>query len=716
MSVAPDEFEKRPPGLLGDFATIWVSGLIVRSILFQFVTGSPFPTTSLRWFEDAGLIGLRFIATIPGTLVMATCFTALRALSRFSSPAARAARVVCWAIPIGLALVSFSSWAGYYTTGQFMGAEAWSLALASPSLLLEHVLEIEPAALVAVPALAIGVVLINSRLCAWTHAWPAARVRALISGVAATLLLSVGVAYVGDFTSQRDNTPVASGVGGAVELPHAVFLNVGMDKSGPIARLLVDAFHAVTISTLRAARWVASGENGRRVLSTADYAGRVRVSARPRLSVIVVLIESLRKDELVAGGSSRSVMPALDALARESTVYTDAVAPAAQSDYATTSVLASQFPLRNVSFRPFPAHLPYPRVLAYDVLKAFGYRTAVFSSQNEHWAGMYNFLNTGGVEHFLHAETFKGPTYAANADRGLHEWMEKTGHAGKIDDSDTIGEAIAWTDSIATGAPFFAYVNLQSSHNPYLLARPFAPRFGSGHVSFPVLFDVYPADSAGAVRNLYDNSLAYADVQLGRLFDALKRSGRWDSTIIVVLGDHGEAFYEHGFGAHGSQLFGEVTHVPLIVYVPARRAAVDSLPASSIDVIPTVFGILHLPPHPAFQGIDLADRSMRADRPLFSLTQTAMADEVSVEQDQWKLIYDLRHSEQHLYDLRNDPGETRDVGAQDPSERDALMGTIAAWWSRQIDYYKSVPAVPEFYAPSAPMSVPLERPVKNTRR
>jgi arylsulfatase A-like enzyme len=669
MSAAPDQFTKRPPAFPGDFATIWVSGLIVRTVLFQFVTGSPFPTTSLRWFEDAGLIGLRLISTIPGTLVMAVCFTAMRAASKLRPLAARAVRAVCWAIPIGLALVSFSSWAGFYTTGQFMGSEAWSLAMASPMLLLEHVLEIEPATLIAVPAIAIGVVLINSRLCGWTHSWPAARLRALVSGVAATLLLSIGAAYAGYVASEHDSVPVAYGGAGA-ELPHTVYLSIGMDKSGPIARLLVDAFHAVTITTLRAARWVASGESGRRVLSAEDYAGGVRASARPRLNVIVVLIESLRKDELMAEGGLRSVMPALDALARESTVYTDAVAPAAQSDYATTSILASQFPLRSISFRPFPERVPYPRVLAYDVMKPFGYRTAVFSSQNEHWGGMYNFLNTGGVDHFLHAETFSGPTYAANSDRGLREWMEKTGHAGKIDDSDTIVEAIAWTDSIAKSSPFFAYINLQSSHNPYLLARPFAPRFGAGHVSFPVLFDVYPADSAGAVRDLYDNSLAYADVQLGRLFDALKRNGRWNSTI----------------------------------------------PASSIDVIPTVLGILHLPPHPAFQGIDLENRAMRPDRPLFSLTQTAMADEVSVEQDQWKLIYDLRHSVQRLYDLRNDPRETHDVAAQYPAPRDALMETIAAWWSRQIEYYKSAAARPEFYAPSAPVSVPLERPAKSARR
>ena len=266
MSVAPDEFEKRPPRFVGDFATIWVSGLVVRTLLFQLVTGSPVPTSSLRWFEDAGLIGLRFISTIPGTLVIAACFTAMRVASRLPFRAGRPARAVCWAIPIGLALVSMTSWAAYYTTGQFMGAEAWSLAVASPWLLLEHVWEIAPAALIAVPALAVAIVLMNFRLCAWTHGWPAARVRALAMGVATILLFSIGVAYGGDIASERDSTPVAFGAGGEVELPHAVYLSVGMDKSGPIARLLVDAFHAVTVTTLRAARWVTSGESGRRVL------------------------------------------------------------------------------------------------------------------------------------------------------------------------------------------------------------------------------------------------------------------------------------------------------------------------------------------------------------------------------------------------------------------------------------------------------------------
>ncbi len=702
LETRVDPAAARPLGLVVDFATVWLTGLFIRLFLFSVVTGSVLPRTSLRWFEQAGLIGLRLLSTIPGTLIFAACFTAIRAAPRLDARSARAVKAVSWSVLFGFAFVSMASWAGYYTTGQFLGAEAWSQGLASPTLMIDHVVEIAPLALVVVPAAALCVVLLNARVTRWTSAWPATRARSLVYGVFTTLALAAGVAGAADVASERDLTPVASGRNGPTVTPHEEFVSMGMDKSGPIARLLVDAFRAVEMTTLR----TGSGDRGGRVISAADYTGRVHRAQERRFNVIVVLVESLRKDELTAEGGAREVMPVLDLLARESTVYTDAVAPAAQSDYATTSVLASQFPLRTITFRPFPPKLQYPRVLPYDILNPLGYRTAVFSSQNENWMGMYNFLNTGGVEHFLHAETFKGPTYSANSDRGLHDWIEKTGHAGKIDDGDNISEAIAWTDSIAPSTPFFAYVNLQSSHNPYLLMRKFKPRFGSGSVSFPVLFDVYPADSAGAVHDMYDNSLAYADQQLGRLIAALKKSGRWDSTVIAVMGDHGEAFYEHGFGAHGSQLFDEVTHVPLIIHVPSRAPALDSLPASSIDVMPTILGILNLPPHPAYQGVDLAQRTGRSDRPLFTLTQTAMADEVSVEQDQWKLLFDLRRSASRLYDLRNDPGELHDVAAQFPAQRDALMGTVAAWWSRQIGYYKQLPARPEYYAPGAPEPPP----------
>jgi hypothetical protein len=74
-------------------------------------------------------------------------------------------------------------------------------------------------------------------------------------------------------------------------------------------------------------------------------------------------------------------------------------------------------------------------------------------------------------------------------------------------------------------------------------------------------------------------------------------------------------------------------------------------------------------------------------------------------------MFDVRHSQTRLYDLRNDPGEMHDIAASHPAQRDALMGTIAEWWSRQINYYKDATAGDAFYAPGAPIVTPLVAPV-----
>ena len=182
-----DRLAPRPPSLLVDFATIWLTGLVIRLALFKLVTGSPLPETSLRWFEQVGLIGLRFVSTIPGTLLFAGCFTAIRNAQRRPSPAAPAVKALAWSVLFGFAFVSMSSWAGYYATGEFLGFEAWSQALASPVLMLDHVVEIAPLALVVVPAAALLVVTVIARLVRWTATWPASRTRALVYGVGGIL-------------------------------------------------------------------------------------------------------------------------------------------------------------------------------------------------------------------------------------------------------------------------------------------------------------------------------------------------------------------------------------------------------------------------------------------------------------------------------------------------------------------------------------------------
>jgi arylsulfatase A-like enzyme len=222
------------------------------------------------------------------------------------------------------------------------------------------------------------------------------------------------------------------------------------------------------------------------------------------------------------------------------------------------------------------------------------------------------------------------------------------------------------------------------------------------------------------VQDLYANSLAYADAQLARLVGSLRRAGAWDSTLVIIAGDHGEAFYEHGFAGHGSRLTQEVLHVPLIVRVPGGVPRIDHRPAQLIDIPPTVLGALGLPAHPAFQGEDLDAARGRGHRMVgrmeggssaladtlgrhrvrFALTQTPLLHEVAVLQDGWKLTYDTKHGAVRLFDLVRDPLERHEVGDQNEDKRVTLFQTLGAWWTVQLGYYGHPVDQRLWYAPT----------------
>jgi arylsulfatase A-like enzyme len=417
-----------------------------------------------------------------------------------------------------------------------------------------------------------------------------------------------------------------------------------------------------------------------RYLATVD---RSRVRAH---NVIIVLVESLRPDQLRVLGAERDVMPAVDALARESRVFRHAYSQASDSAYADPCPLSSHYPLRAYAPAAYPASPTYPRVLIYDVLKALGYRVGFFSSSNEHWGGLINYWDTGSIDHLHHPGTWRGPTYVAAGDPGFSAWVMRHRHAGSIDDRYTVEEAARWIDQEAR--PFFLYLNLQSSHFPYYLPPNHPRKFGPERVDFPMSFFGFPRERVETVKALYADSLHYVDLQLGKLFAHLRTRGLWDRTIVVLSGDNGQAFLEHGLATHGNSVFEEAMRVPLVVRAPGLAPGVVDAPAQHVDVPPTIHHLLGLPPHPSYQGLDLLGAPVPPDRPLFLISMTARATLFAVVRDRRKLIYDPRASRYLLYDLRADPGETRDLARERPELRNRLAAELLTWMTAQVEYYR----------------------------
>jgi hypothetical protein len=158
--------------------------------------------------------------------------------------------------------------------------------------------------------------------------------------------------------------------------------------------------------------------------------------------------------------------------------------------------------------------------------------------------------------------------------------------------------AIAWTlnwlDSPRT-KPGFAFLFLESTHWPYSSHQ--------DHEPIPMVNSWTGRELTGHMRQRYLQAVRETDERLGRLAAALR--GR--QTVLVVTGDHGEAFREHGVFSHGSRLDEEQIRVPLVMSLPGVPPGTLPGPSAHQDVLPTILGYLGAGPlaNPAGQGVDL---------------------------------------------------------------------------------------------------------------
>lgn len=418
------------------------------------------------------------------------------------------------------------------------------------------------------------------------------------------------------------------------------------------------------------------------IISLEQYTQSLPQEQWQKKNVIVILVESLRPDQLQTFGGTQDVMPNVDALARQSTLFTNTYAQSTHSNYADVSPFSSQYPLRTRTLYLYPKKAKFPHVMIYDILHQLGYKTAIFSSQNEHWGSMYNYLNTGHLDRFFHSED-----------------SDSKKLSGKIDDRVTIDESMKWLGSIGQN-PFFMYINLQSSHMPYVMPDDFPRRFGPQKLDFDLRFNSFPADKVRDVKGRYSDSLSYMDSQIARLLQFLKDSNQLQNTMIVLTGDNGQAFLEHGFAAHASYIYEEAIRVPMLFYLPWKsHLRKDERPAQHIDIAPTILALLNLPPHPAFQGINLAAETFDPHRTRFLVTQSPLLYQYAVVKDDFKYLWTPQFNRVQLFDLKNDPTEKEDVSKKYPEKTKLLARYLRSWANLQLNYYSDPEKYSKYYSP-----------------
>ncbi|UCH77503.1 MAG: sulfatase [Candidatus Coatesbacteria bacterium] len=241
--------------------------------------------------------------------------------------------------------------------------------------------------------------------------------------------------------------------------------------------------------------------------------------------------------------------------------------------------------------------------------------------------------------------------------------------------------------------PFFVWVHYFDPHDDYLPPAEYAPpRLTNPFVQRRVnrrWGDNDPRPRiARYISDLYDGEIAYVDAELGRLLDGLAALGLADRTVVMVVGDHGEAFREHGTQYHGFRLYEEEVRVPFLVTdlgghlpTPTRPPAM----ATTLDVAPTLLDLAGLPipptmrgrplfasaaaPAPAAYGVCLPDPLRKSKYARGRLEMAARPGEKVIVSAGGKIEY---------YDLENDPGETEDVASDNPEAGAALRAELEA--------------------------------------
>ncbi len=186
----------------------------------------------------------------------------------------------------------------------------------------------------------------------------------------------------------------------------------------------------------------------------------------------------------------------------------------------------------------------------------------------------------------------------------------------------------------------------------------------------------------------YDGEIRYTDDRIGAFLTQLEVRGLLENTVIIVTSDHGESFLEHGTWSHGTGLYQEEIHTPLLLLLPGSRLAGSQIasPVQTHDLYPTILDMLRLPRSPDLQGrslLETMEGRTDGDRSVFSEGRFPGQPMLgSIRIGRWKLIYDTRTEEAELYDLRADPGERRDLADGEPLKVEELVGRLEAFWKR----------------------------------
>jgi choline-sulfatase len=395
--------------------------------------------------------------------------------------------------------------------------------------------------------------------------------------------------------------------------------------------------------------------------------------------VFLITIDTLRADHLACYGYKDVETPTIDSVAADGIRFSEAFTHSPITNTSHTTILTGLLPsvhgVTDFAVPLAPSHATWAELLKKQRYQTAAFIGAVILDSNQ--------LAPGLDRGFDFYDNF--PAKTESKDRFGR--VERRAQA-------VVSDAEGWFAQHPVG-PRFMWVHLFDPHDPYEPPAPFSEKYAS---------------------HLYDGEIAYADSQLGHFIATLKKSGAYEKSVVIIVGDHGEGLGEHGEDTHGLFLYDSTLHVPLIVKLPgaAHHGEVIDKLVRTTDILPTVLALTNTPSPPELNGASLM--------PLVNGTSDP-ARELLGETDYplrwgWAPIKALREQnakfidapKPEFYDLKADPRELKNLySATANAQATASPGTQAELQAELAKWKAKLPAPAAGTPPAANLADPKDK-------
>jgi len=398
-------------------------------------------------------------------------------------------------------------------------------------------------------------------------------------------------------------------------------------------------------------------------------------------NVVLLTVDTLRKDALGCYGNEKPCSPFIDSIQNHSVRFSSALSAGPYTQAGFPGILTSSYYLdygysKDKKFNP-------NRVLISEPLHDRGIMTAGFHSNaylcayfgwNRSWDTFYDSMDTDVTDKVPYVE-------ASVMNRKAATWLSAQKGRSK---------------------PFFLWVHYMDVHEPYIPERRYVDMIdasiGLGEDEMFGLFknvllkrDTTHKDTVELLRKLYLAKVRKIDDSIREFFGILQEAGVLDETIVIITSDHGDEFGEHGGLSHDGKMYSELVNVPLILFDPTLSGErVCEKVVSTVDVPPTIVRLFGLDPVSRFQGRSLFPIENYSVTGVYGESiekrgERERGDEKPIyfyRRGDLKIIHHEENDSWELYDLRTDPRELNNIINSSPAAEELkknLIPRVGRW-------------------------------------